>query len=68
MDTSRSSLSPDIVQPWPQHGTSFSPILWTGGGRPGPEGAIELAPGEPLRLRIFLDRSILEVFANSGNV
>jgi sucrose-6-phosphate hydrolase SacC (GH32 family) len=24
----------------------------------------ELRPGEPLRLRIFLDRSVLEVFAN----
>ena len=28
------------------------------------EGPFELAPGEPLILRIFLDRSILEVFAN----
>ena len=28
------------------------------------EGPFELAPGEPLTLRIFLDRSILEVFAN----
>ena len=28
------------------------------------EGPFELAPGEPLVLRIFLDRSILEVFAN----
>ena len=26
---------------------------------------LELAPGEPLRLRIFLDRSIIEVYANS---
>jgi sucrose-6-phosphate hydrolase SacC (GH32 family) len=26
---------------------------------------LELAPGEPLRLRLFLDRSVLEVFANS---
>jgi sucrose-6-phosphate hydrolase SacC (GH32 family) len=25
---------------------------------------LELAPGEPLRLRVFLDRSILEVYAN----
>ncbi|MDE3001456.1 MAG: glycoside hydrolase family 32 protein, partial [Gemmatimonadota bacterium] len=28
------------------------------------EGPLDLAPGEPLVLRIFLDRSILEVFAN----
>lgn len=27
-------------------------------------GPLELAPGEPLRLRIFLDRSIVEIFAN----
>jgi beta-fructofuranosidase len=25
---------------------------------------LELAPGEPLKLRVYLDRSILEVFAN----
>ena len=24
----------------------------------------ELLPGEPLRLRVFLDRSVLEVYAN----
>jgi sucrose-6-phosphate hydrolase SacC (GH32 family) len=28
------------------------------------EAPLELRPGEPLRLRIFLDRSVLEVFAN----
>ena len=27
---------------------------------------VELAAGEPLRLHIFLDRSVLEVFANGG--
>jgi len=27
--------------------------------------AVELAPGEPLRLHIFLDRSVLEVFVNN---
>ena len=31
-------------------------------GRPKP--ALRLYPGEPLRLRIFVDRSIIEVFAN----
>ncbi|MHB0858791.1 MAG: GH32 C-terminal domain-containing protein, partial [Anaerolineae bacterium] len=25
---------------------------------------LTLAPGEPLRLRIFVDRSVIEVFAN----
>lgn len=28
------------------------------------EAPLELAPGEPLRLRIFLDHSIMEIFAN----
>ena len=27
-------------------------------------GPLELAPGEPLRLRVFVDRSVVEVFAN----
>ena len=27
-------------------------------------GPFELAPGEPLQLRVFLDRSVVEVFAN----
>ena len=66
VDTSRSSLSPEIVQPWPQHGTSFSPNPLDGRKDVRVQKApFELAPGEPLRLRIFLDRSILEVFANS---
>ena len=66
VDTSRSSLSPEIVQPWPQHGTSFSPNPLDGREDVRvQEAPFELAPGEPLRLRIFLDRSILEVFANS---
>jgi sucrose-6-phosphate hydrolase SacC (GH32 family) len=66
VDTSRSSLSPEIVQPWPQHGTSFSPNPLDGREDVRVQKApFELAPGEPLRLRIFLDRSILEVFANS---
>src|SRR5207249_4058241 len=28
-------------------------------------GAFTLAPGEPLRLHVFLDRSVVEVFANN---
>ena len=66
VDTSRSSLSPEIVQPWPQHGTSFSPNPLEGRQDVRTQQApFELSPGEPLRLRIFLDRSVLEVFANS---
>ena len=52
VDTSRSSLSPDIVQPWPQHGTSFSPNPLDGREDVRVQKApFELAPGEPLRLR-----------------
>lgn len=29
-------------------------------------GPLELKPGEPLKLRIFLDKSVVEVFANDG--
>jgi beta-fructofuranosidase len=29
-----------------------------------PEPPLALEPGEPLRLRVFLDRSVMEVFAN----
>ncbi len=35
------------------------------GGRPAVESApFELRPGEPLRLRVFVDRSVVELFAN----
>ena len=33
-------------------------------GRELQRGTLELAPGEPLRIRVFLDRSIVEAFAN----
>ena len=65
VDTSRSSLNPEVVQPWPQHGTSFSPNPLDGREDVRVQQApLTLVPGEPLELRIFLDRSILEVFAN----
>jgi sucrose-6-phosphate hydrolase SacC (GH32 family) len=58
IDTSQSSLRPDIFQPFPMMGgktcedvrTQTAPFL--------------LDPGEKLKLRLFLDKSILEVFAN----
>ena len=34
-------------------------------GRTSQRAPLELAPGEPLKLRIFLDRSVVEIFANS---
>lgn len=77
VDTTRSSLSKDIVQPWPHPFASFLPKPLSdasGENKPPPggrkdvrvqEAPFELSSGEPLKLRIFLDKSILEVFANS---
>jgi len=76
VDTTRSSLSADVVQPWPcPWGTMYPDPLET---RVLPfhqepsvisdvrvqTAPLQLARGEPLRLRLFLDRSVLEVFAN----
>ncbi len=42
-----------------------STLVQRGGVSPGlQEGAFELAPGEALRLRVFVDCSVIEVFAN----
>src|SRR5262249_32001779 len=60
IDTTRSSLDPEITNDYPvivmndqvqRHEVRRQ------------EAPLELQPGEQLRLRIFLDRSILEVFA-----
>ena len=57
IDTTRSSLNPKIFQRYP-----------ITRGDEGQDVRIQTAPfelgGEPLRLRIFLDKSILEVYAN----
>jgi len=66
IDTTRSSLSKDIVQPWPHPGAAFLPNPLDGRKDVRvQEAPFELSLGEPLKLRIFLDRSVLEVFANS---
>jgi len=77
IDTTRSSLSKDIVQPWPHPFASFLPnsLNDDSGENKAPldgrkdvrvqEAPFELSLGELLKLRIFLDRSVLEVFANS---
>ncbi len=59
IDTTRSSLSPDVYQAHPV----FAP------GKPHRDVRVQVATiplkaGEPLELRVFLDRSIIEVFAN----
>ena len=66
VDTTKSSLSEDIVQPWPHPTAAFLPNPLDGRKDVRlQEAPFELSSGEPLKLRIFLDRSILEVFANS---
>jgi beta-fructofuranosidase len=76
VDTSKSSLSGDVVRPWPcPWGVMYDDPLAarvlpfdsepsTISDVPVQVAPLELSPGEPLRLRIFIDRSILEVFAN----
>ena len=65
IDTSRSSLSRNIVQPWPQPSASFLPDPLDGRADVRmQEAPFALRPGGSLDLRIFLDRSVLEVFAN----
>ncbi len=58
IDVERSSLDPEIV---------YRTYCMRAGENPAvtaQEAPLELAPGEPLKLRVFLDRSILEVLAN----
>ena len=61
IDTSKSSLSPEVVWPWPNPYRREQPPS-VGGVQTAP---FALDPGETLNLRIFMDGSILEVFANS---
>ena len=59
LDVTKSSLSKDVRYGWP------SPFNVTGGADERVQKApLELREGEPLKLRVFLDRSIVEVFAN----
>lgn len=60
IDTTNSSLDMNVFRPSP---------IWDPKGDPSHDVAVQSAPfaldpGEPLRLRLFLDRSMLEVFAN----
>ena len=49
---------------WLQIDTSQSSLAGDVHGRPPEQGPLALAPYEALHLRIFIDRSIIEVFAN----
>jgi len=60
IDTCRSSLADNLWRPYP---------IWDPHGSPSEDMPVQqahltLAPGERLHLRIFLDHSMLEVFAN----
>jgi len=68
VDTTRSTLSKDVAQPFPNPYMSFYSDTPIADGRE--DVRVQVAPfepaaGEPLKLRVFLDRSMLEVFANS---
>ena len=68
MDTTRSTLSKDVAQPFPHPYMSFFSDTPIADGREDVRVQVapfEIAAGERLKLRIFLDRSMLEVFANS---
>jgi len=66
IDTTRSSLSPAVFQPWPIPQAAFHPELLDGSVDDVrvQEAPLALAPGERLHLRIFRDCSVIEVFAN----
>lgn len=65
IDGRRSSLDPRAFAPWPNPWSAHHPL-----GRyareevRNQEAPFALESGEPLELRIFVDRSIIEVFAN----
>ena len=69
VDTRRSSLSKDILHPWPRPWATLFNDPWKHHAAT-EHVSVQRAPfrlgeGERLQLRVFLDRSILEVFANS---
>jgi beta-fructofuranosidase len=58
IDLAKSSLDPDVAYRTFVMKPGDNPLVSV------QEAPFALSPGEPLRLRVFLDRSILEVFAN----
>jgi beta-fructofuranosidase len=62
IDASRSTLDPNSIPLRSTNPVVRPPALEEAINEPEPP--LALAPGEPLRLRVFLDRSVLEVFAN----
>ncbi|HOX39877.1 MAG TPA: GH32 C-terminal domain-containing protein [Candidatus Brocadiia bacterium] len=59
LDVTKSSLSPDVRYGWPDpHSTAGKEDIRA------QKAPLSLKAGEPLRLRVFVDCSIVEVFAN----
>jgi len=67
IDTSHSSLSSDIIQPWPYPQAAFAIDLIADELQDvrNQRAPFALNKNEPLHLRIFLDHSVLELFVNS---
>ena len=65
IDSTQSSLSEDIFQPFPYPQAAYFPkkVRQSKDIRV-QEAPFQVQPGERLELRIFLDRSVLEIFAN----
>ncbi len=66
IELSKSTLDPAIKYTYLPFGGAFVPKDSPEGSRTVDHqaGPLELRPGETLRLRVFVDRSVLEVFAN----
>jgi beta-fructofuranosidase len=67
IELAKSTLDPAIKYPYLPFGGAFVPKDSPEAGRTVDHqaGPLDLPPGEPLKLRIFVDRSVLEVFANN---
>ncbi|MGB2823984.1 MAG: glycoside hydrolase family 32 protein, partial [Phycisphaerae bacterium] len=64
VDMSRSTLRTDVAYGQSPLGTGRRPTPTSKHPKPTVEAPLELGPGETLKLRVFLDRPMLEVFAN----
>jgi beta-fructofuranosidase len=66
VDMASSSLSPDIFYPWPNPWSAHHPLggQWSKEDVRQQEVPLEMGDDKRLRLRLFLDRSILEIYVN----
>lgn len=66
IDVSGSSLSPDVFYPWPHPWSAHHPMggPWNKEAVHEQTAPLDLREGETLKLRLFLDRSVLELYIN----